>query len=498
MFYGKNLEYCKKRLNPNMKENIFLRVVPLFLSLQTFAATNMVVELKNGESNKYCTDDVEMVYIQEISNYVDLGLPSGTLWASCNVGSSRPEEVKDYYAWGETTTKKVYDESTYTFNQNYALDANGAVDSIASLLPENDAATVNLGADWRMPTIEEWKELQKYCKWSWRILNGMSGSLFTAENGNWIFLPSAGVFMYNAVNQSANGGNADYWSSSLAPESEPKIPGFDGNLRAHYLLSHFNGDHTNAGDAVIGLPVRPVLAKKVTDSDRLPQETVTYMCVRLSGANQKLKKIEKFDVENVKQVVFEEKIYDEQQFVDLGLPSGTLWAAYNLGAKKPEEAGDFFSWGETKTKNMYSGYDTKFLSQFTGGAVKYCEEDSIATLLAEDDAATCNWGPDWRTPTMDDFRELCENCQWTREELNGVVGSKFTADNGAWIFIPAAGYRYNDATEDMDDCFCWSSSVKQEYKFKMAYIFSSNKSGIVYDEASFRGNGLPIRPVRVK
>ncbi|MCR5569234.1 MAG: hypothetical protein K6G31_08165 [Paludibacteraceae bacterium] len=64
-----------------MKENIFLRVVPLFLSLQTFAATNMVVELKNGESSKYCTDDVEMVYIQEISNYVDLGLPSGTLWA---------------------------------------------------------------------------------------------------------------------------------------------------------------------------------------------------------------------------------------------------------------------------------------------------------------------------------------------------------------------------------------------------------------------------------
>lgn len=290
MFYGKNLEYCKNRLNPNMKENIFLRVVPLFLSLQTFAATNMVVELKNGESNKYCTDDVEMVYIQEISNYVDLGLPSGTLWASCNVGSSRPEEVKDYYAWGETTTKKVYDESTYTFNQNYALDANGAVDSIAALLPENDAATVNLGADWRMPTIEEWKELQKYCKWSWSILNGMSGSLFTAENGNWIFLPSAGVFMYNAVNQSANGGSADYWSSSLAPESEPNFPGFDGNLRAHYLLSHSNGDFTNVGDAVVGLPVRPVLAKKVTDSDRLPQETITYMCVRLSGANQKLKK----------------------------------------------------------------------------------------------------------------------------------------------------------------------------------------------------------------
>ena len=63
-------------------------------------------------------------------------------------------------------------------------------------------------------------------------------------------------------------------------------------------------------------------------------------------------------MENVKQVVFEEKIYDEQQFVDLGLPSGTLWAAYNVGAKKAEEAGDFFSWGETKTKNMYSGYDT--------------------------------------------------------------------------------------------------------------------------------------------
>ena len=80
----------------------------------------MVVKLKNGESQTYVTDNVEKVYIQKISNYVDLGLPSGTLWASCNLGSSRPEEIEDYYAWGETSTKDDYSAYSYKYDKKCA------------------------------------------------------------------------------------------------------------------------------------------------------------------------------------------------------------------------------------------------------------------------------------------------------------------------------------------------------------------------------------------
>lgn len=471
-----------------MNKKLFVGVAYLFICLSIFSTTNMVVKLKNGESQTYVTDNVEKVYIQKISNYVDLGLPSGTLWASCNLGSSRPEEIEDYYAWGETSTKDDYSAYSYKYDKKYAVDADGNIDSTAALLPENDAATVNLGADWRMPTIEEWEELKKNCKWRWTTLNGVYGSMFTAENGNWIFLPAAGVFMDKAVNQSSNGGECAYWSSSLHEDES-----------AHVLLAHSNGDFVYSYRTYLGLPIRPVLVKKSTDSNILPQETITYMCLKMIGANQYQKiKVNKFDAEDVDQVVFEEKVFPEQKFVNLGLPSGTLWAAYNVGASAPEETGSFFAWGETQPKDEYYEFTTKYISQFDSRALKYSKSDSIATLQPEDDAATVNWGPEWRTPTMDDFRELVENCSWSMEEQNGVMGTKFTSDNGESIFIPASGYRYNKYNDNEGKTFCWSSSVLQENKFNNAYCFSAMSDSVTFDYNLRRYYGLPIRPVRVK
>ena len=156
--------------------------------------------------------------------YVDLGLPSGLLWATCNVGANAPEEYGDYFAWGETQSKDTYNWSTYQYcngssstltkycnNSNYGY--NGFTDDLTILLPEDDAATANWGSDWRMPTREEWQELYQNTTHTWTTQNGVNGRLFTASNGNSLFLPAAG-YRFNSGLYYA-GSHGDYWSSSL-------------------------------------------------------------------------------------------------------------------------------------------------------------------------------------------------------------------------------------------------------------------------------------------
>ena len=156
--------------------------------------------------------------------YVDLGLPSGLLWATCNVGAEAPEDYGDYFAWGETTTKSTYNWITYqhcnaSYNTltKYCDDSsygyNGFTDNLTTLLPEDDAATANWGGNWRMPTKAEFEELYNNTTNEWTTLNGVNGMLFTASNGNSLFLPAAGWRDFSSLYGAGSGG--DYWSSSL-------------------------------------------------------------------------------------------------------------------------------------------------------------------------------------------------------------------------------------------------------------------------------------------
>ncbi len=170
------------------------------------------------------TDDSETEDIPGVKThvYVDLGLPSGTLWANCNVGANSPEEYGDYFAWGETQSKESYDWSTYKYGSGsdydeltkYCAGINyGTVDNKTVLDPSDDAAAVNWGSAWRMPTKAEQDELRNNCTWTWTTLNGVNGRLVTGPNGNSIFLPAAG-WRYDGDLSSA-GSFGFYWSSSL-------------------------------------------------------------------------------------------------------------------------------------------------------------------------------------------------------------------------------------------------------------------------------------------
>lgn len=160
----------------------------------------------------------------EAHEYVDLGLPSGTLWATCNIGATTPEGYGDYFAWGETSTKDGYDWHTYRYCNGgattltkYCDDAsygyNGFIDNLTVLEESDDAAAVNWGAGWRMPTKEEWNELLSNTTKIWTTQHGVNGYLFTATNGRTLFLPAAGYYNMNDLN--GDGKSGCYWSSSL-------------------------------------------------------------------------------------------------------------------------------------------------------------------------------------------------------------------------------------------------------------------------------------------
>ena len=182
----------------------------------------------------YATNSVRTSYGEEVSfttqqqeptgDWVDLGLPSGLLWATRNVGANSPEDYGDYFAWAETSPKSVYNWATYQYtcgglydmtkycnNSNYGC--NGYTDNLTILQPGDDAATANWGNGARMPTKQEWEELENYCSSVWTTQNGVNGRLFTGPNGNSLFLPAAGYRWDGELDDAGSDGN--YWSSSL-------------------------------------------------------------------------------------------------------------------------------------------------------------------------------------------------------------------------------------------------------------------------------------------
>lgn len=165
---------------------------------------------------------------------VDLGLPSGIKWASCNVGAEKPEDYGNYYAWGEVLPKADYSWATCKYANGTSLEDpkltkycnnasygdNGFTDDKTTLDPEDDAAYFNLGGSWRMPTDAEWAELREQCTWTWTTQNGVNGyQVASKTNSNSIFLPAAGYRV--DTNLDYVGSYGDYWSSSL-DENGPK------------------------------------------------------------------------------------------------------------------------------------------------------------------------------------------------------------------------------------------------------------------------------------
>ena len=198
-----------------------------------------------GIADVVCLIDVILNTVYVDHEWVDLGLPSGTLWATCNVGADSPEEYGDYFAWGETEPKDYYDWSTYKWcngNQNTltkycdnsAFGYNGFRDNKTELEPEDDAAYVNWGPSWRIPSLEQIKELSNNCTSVWTTQNGVNGQLVTGPNGNTLFLPAAGDRWDGSLYYA--GVEGTYWSRTFRP-SDP----YSGPFSAYTLYFDNSG-----------------------------------------------------------------------------------------------------------------------------------------------------------------------------------------------------------------------------------------------------------------
>ena len=199
--------------------------------------------------------------------YVDLGLPSGTLWAKCNVGAEKESDYGLYFAWGEVegyssddvrNGVKSFDDSDYKWSEGgFMCDGSDitkykpGLDNLTTLLPEDDAASVNMGGSWHMPSKEQCEELinSSYTTTTWITRNGIDGNLITSKtNGNTLFFPASGYCNWGSVN--GVGYDGCYWSSSLNEDS----PG-----DAWYMYSNQNGFKVSQILRYDGYPVRGVI-----------------------------------------------------------------------------------------------------------------------------------------------------------------------------------------------------------------------------------------------
>ena len=496
----------------------------------------------NSKGTAYGTEVSFTTKSSAVPQYVDLGL--SVKWATFNVGASKPEDYGDYFAWGETEPKTSYMESNYSYTDN------------PTTLPLSaDAAHVNWGGSWRMPTDAEMTELREQCTWIWTTQNGVNGCKVTGTNGNSIFLPAAGCRHHSSLGYAGSYGY--YWSSSLntSDTSYAYYLGFRSSYVGWYDRNRYYGHSVRPvyGDPVEIESILPtvtttavtqvtvttaVTGGNVTDDGGA---TVTERGVVYSTSQNPMTSNNKVkggsgtgyficNLENLQEgttyyvcayainnkgiaygdvVSFTTKgqsstpnngTENGHEYVDLGL--SVKWATCNVGANKPEDYGDYFAWGETEPKTIYdwstykwcNGSDKTSLTKYNTDS-DFGIVDNKTTPELSDDAAHVNWGGSWRIPTDAELLELRDQCTWTWSTQNGVNGYKVTSKkNGNSIFLPAAGYRHDSSLDGAGGYGNYWSSSLYTYYTSDAYFLSFRSSRVDW-YGSYRYNGYSVRPV---
>lgn len=344
--------------------------------------------------------DFELKQVNQLYDdtcFVDLGLPSGTLWASHNVGAQYPEEFGGLYAWGEVEPKTEFSWDNYSWDMDAECERTKN-EKVATKIAgtEHDAATVSMGKFWEIPTVNDFNELANNCKLTFDLESKIME--IKGKNGKVLLLPMKVSFLYQY--------SPIYWTSSADDYVCEKAY----VLQTNYNQTKFE-DVTE--DRCKGYPIRPVCKKfnaykkriqtKIDTIDLLVDATA-YLKLRLQSEGQRLRN----KVDSVIAVV------TEGDFIDLGLPSGNKWSSRNFGSATPEGRGvefNAFEFGEEKLQE-----------------------------LKEQEPG------DWIAPTKDDIYELSRNCDWRYIKRHGVKGLKVTGPNGNSIFIPTlyGGYIIGD------------------------------------------------------
>ena len=463
---------------------------------------------------------------------VDLGLPSGIRWASCNVGATTPEGYGYYFAWGETDSKKDYSWTTYKYANvgeryhykftKYCTDAssgdNGFIDNKTVLEPEDDAATANWGDVWRMPTDAEWTELREQCAWTYTTLNGVYGyQVASKTNGNSIFLPVAGF--RNGTSLYLQGRRGYYSSSSLLE-----------NYSDNVWIVTFNHEevYRHSNNRNNGLSVRPVQDKQeeVVEPAYTPKPfTVAEgKQITFSGGNLQYTRStqtwafaeHQYDMLGTDNVDGGGKVYDATYGYDktgsaladkidlFGWSGSTGSAKWGIGTSADNSgySGDFVDWGtnigDGSTWYTLTADEWDYLldersdaNQLVGVArIQLGEKIYANGLVLLPDDWTCPAGvtfksgfsnthsvqayADYQTFTLADWQQL---------EAAGAV------------FLPASGFREGSFVGYVQSSgYYWSATPNGSDKAYYMYFISD--SYFSYNYSRNRYSGLAVRLVK--
>ena len=417
--------------------------------------------------------------------YVDLGLPSGNLWAKCNLGASAPEAFGDYYAWGEVEPKQEY---TYPNHKWYKEGAPSLgftkynnEDGKLTLEDEDDAVIQKLGNGWRTPTLADFRELtnQKYTTIEKTTLNGVAGYQITSKrNKKSIFIPFAG----------------------------------------------FRNDKPQTRE----ISADQTVAVCMTNQRRIDDQV--FNCWTFAFEQDRIRRYGKRRPDGISiRPVKGPGVPVPNDCVDLGLASGLLWAKYNIGTTEPTQLGNYYAWGETSPKKKYNGSSYKHFKTDSYDNVKkiykYNEGDGKEVLDLEDDAARANLGVGYRIPTKADWEELLDDCKWEAvtvtlpieldpAQKKSVARWKVTGPNGNYIILPATGgvkrtgVYFGNEYFDYDTFYTTANlcpakeSLDEKYEDAVALtwpIYAEETSSGSIEEPSFRSTyrpyGVVVRPV---
>ena len=498
---------------------------------------------------------VKITYEEDANGYkyVDLGL--SVKWAAYDIGANSATELGDFFAWGETQPKKDYSWDTYKFAvpykspesgtrifdngygkeyelTKYNLDPNSEYyDGKTTLDLIDDAAHMAWGGNWRMPTVSECNELVEKCEWTWTEYLGVYGYDVKGPNGNRMFLPHykevsdmlSDRWFYRWSSNCLNNNDTYYnpeefaytMSESGFGEAAHRSFGlfvravYDKSLPKYSVLTF----DANGGEGLMHPQQFNKGVSQSIDSVRYTNGVLNFVAwnTQPDGSGQSFATGQEITLDKNTTLYAQWALANGEEngygYVDLGLPSGTKWAIYNVGATTPEGYGDYFAWGETEPKDAYSWENYKYGNhpfkltkyQTDYGAIGEVYIDDRMELEMIDDAAQANWGGNWRMPSLEEYEELFQYCSFTWASYNGVEGILVISElNQNRIFIPAAGDWYdNDLGSVGSDGSLWTRSKNSQAIYDFYFYRYSNESARPYINIGnpVRYHGASVRPV---
>lgn len=423
------------------------------------------------------------VLANEQHEYVDLGLPSGTKWATMNVGADSIEGIGAFFAFGDPTPDYItpgkttgyersfdwahyrwcaadekegdfrYQMTKYCLKSDYGYK--GFVDGLSTLLPEDDAATVHWGAQWRTPTLDEYMELENNTTFEMVTQKGVYGLRATSRVPGYedrsIFFPCVGV---------RDSGN---WHCMDAHDTI-----------AYYMTATLEETMSFKCDCFV-----------------FPDDIYNIISNRIYGSN-------------VRPVYVDAG--EHRTAVDLGLSS--LWSVVNIGTTFFDRPGWYFPWGEAEhvsgkdaTWENYNYGTENNLTKYNNNP-DYGTVDGKVVLDIDDDPAAYNWGEDWHMPDTADWNELYTQCTWTWTEMQQSSGyliqSKVSGYEQAQIFLPTSGYHEGIYSVKSKTDFYYFTKYLNQANPNQAISVHFSQTAPMTIGAEDRYLGFACRPVKTK